>query len=82
MSYHGCMLKNADGTNKIITGMEQCITPTDKCMWMHPNDVPNEVKTRSKTKNEPTVSYEEVDRYFAIKCFIHQWIMGKEDASL
>ena len=67
MSYHGCVLKNADGTNNIITGTEQCITPTDKCMWKHPNNVPNGVNTRPKTKNELTVGYEKVDRYFAVK---------------
>ena len=67
MSYHGCMLKNADGTNNIITGTEQCITPTDKCMWKHPNNVPNGVNNIPKTKNELTVGYEKVDRYFAIK---------------
>ena len=79
MSYHGCMLKNADGTNKIIIGTEQCITPTDKCMWKNRNGVPNRVKTRSKTKNEPTIDYEEVDRYFVVKYFIHRWVMGKKD---
>ena len=57
MSYHGCMLKNSDGTNKIITGTEKCITPTNTCMWKHPCNVPNGVKTRSKAKNKPTVGY-------------------------
>ena len=79
MSYHECMLKNVDGTNKIMTGKEQCITLTDECMWKHPNDVPNRVKARSKTKNEPAVSYEDLDRYFAFKYFIHRWVVGKED---
>ena len=48
-------------------------------MWKHPNDVLNRLKTRSKTKNEPIVGYGEADRYFAIKYFIHRWLMGKED---
>ena len=48
-------------------------------MWKHPNDVPNGVKARSKTKNEPAVSYEDLDRYFAFKYFIHRWVVGKED---
>ena len=42
-------------------------------------DVLNGVKTRSKAKNEPTVGYEEVDKYFATKYSIHQWVLGKED---
>ena len=62
------MLKNADGTNKIISGNEK-----------YPSDVPNGVKTRSKANNEPNVVYEEVDRYFATKYSIHRWVMGKED---
>ena len=71
MSYHGYMLKNVDGTNKIITDMEKCITPTDKYMWKYPSDVPNGVKTGSNTKNEPTVDYKEVDKYFAANYFIN-----------
>ena len=77
--YHGSMLKNINRTNKIITNTENCITPTDQCLWKHPNDVPNGVKTRSKTKDEPTVGYKEVDKYFTSKYFIHRWIMGKDD---
>ena len=46
------MLKNADGNNKIITGTEKFIIPTNKCMWKYPNDVRNGVKTRSEAKNE------------------------------
>ena len=65
------MLENADRTNKIITGTKQCIASTDKCMWKHLNNVPNGVKTRSKTKNEPTVAYQEIDRYFVVKYFIY-----------
>ena len=61
MSYHGCALKNSDGNNKIITGTEKCITLTNKCMWKHPCNVSNGVKTRSKAKNKPNVGYEEVD---------------------
>ena len=79
MSYHECMLKNADGANKIISGNEKCIAPTDKCMWKYPTDVPNGVKTRSKAKSEPTVGYEEVGKYFATRYFIHRLVMGKED---
>ena len=30
-------------------------------MWNYPCDMPNAVKTRSKTKNEPTVDYKEVE---------------------
>ena len=73
------MLKNADGTNKIISATEKYIMPTNKCMWKYPSDVPNGVKTRSKANNEPTAGYEEVEKYFATKYFIHRWVMGKEE---
>ena len=79
MSYHGCILKNADGSNKIIFRTDKCVTPTDKCMWKYPWNVPNGVKTRSKTKNGPTVGYKEVNNYFAAKYFTHRRFMGKED---
>ena len=68
-----CMLKNADGTNKVISGNEN-----NKCMWKYPTDVPNRVKTRLKAKNEPPVGYKEVDKYFATKYFIPGWVVGKE----
>ena len=75
MSCHGCMLKTEDGTNKIISGSEKCIMPTDKCMWKYPSGVPNGMKTRSKANNGPTAGYEEVNKYFATKYFIHRWVV-------
>ena len=55
------MLKNADRTNKIITVIEKWLILTDFCLWKHPNVVPIGVKTRSETKDDPTVDYTEVD---------------------
>ena len=71
MSHHRCTLKNADETNKIITCTDKCITPTDKYIRKCPCNVTNGVKTRSKTKNEPTVDYKEEDKYFAAKYLIY-----------
>ena len=73
------MLKKGDGINKIISGTEKYIMPTNKCMWKYPSGVPNGVKTRSKANNEPTAGYEEVEKYVATKYFIHRWVMGKEE---
>ena len=36
--------------------------PTNACENIKP-DVPNRVKTRSKTKNEPILGYIEVDKF-------------------
>ena len=73
MSCHGCMLKIADGTSKIISGTEKCIMPIDKCMWKYPSEVPNGMKMRSKVNNKPTAGYQEVDKYFAAKNFDGSW---------
>ena len=61
--YHGCFYKNSDGTNKIIVAGERCFAPTDTCFWKDPNDVKHRVKTRSSANNEPTVSFQPVDKY-------------------
>ena len=53
--------------------------PTDKCMWKYLSDVQNGVKTRSQANDEPTVGYEEVDKWFVTKYLIHRWVLGKED---
>ena len=59
--YHGCFLKNADGTNRIIAPGEKCLVATDKCFWKDPSDVVNRVKTRSQVKNEPAVEFKTFD---------------------
>lgn len=57
--YHGCMLKNADGTNRIIDAGEKCLVMARKCFWKDPS----EVKTRSQTENEPNIDYKMFDNY-------------------
>ena len=57
--YHGCMIKNADGTNKIIRPGEKCLTLTAQCFWKDPQDVISGVKTRSQTLKQPTVSIQD-----------------------
>ena len=76
--YHGCMLKNVDGTNQIIDAGENCFVPTGKCFWKDPSDVKNKVKTRFQTKNEPTVDYKAFDDYQFKREFINRWVLGKE----
>lgn len=79
--YHGCFFKNADGTNKIIKTGETCLTPTDECFFKNPCDVRNGVKTRSRTKNEPTVGLESFNQYHSEKLpkyRIKGWSQGEE----
>ena len=61
--YHGCMLKNAEGTNRIIDAGEKCLVMTRKCFWKDPSDVKNKVKTRSQTENEPNIDYKMFNDY-------------------
>ena len=39
--YHGCMPKNADGTNEILGPGEKCLVPTDKCFLKDTQDIKN-----------------------------------------
>ena len=75
--YHGCMTKNANGTNKIIGPAEKCLVPTDKCFWKDPQDIKNcGVKTRSHIMKEPTVSIQAYRNYFEQKEWIDHWVLG------
>ena len=63
--YHGCMKKNADGSNKLIGPGQKFFVPTADCFQKNPSDVKHcKVKTRSHTKKEPTVSIKDYDNLF------------------
>ena len=75
--YHGCMTKNVDGTNKLIVPGKKCLVPTEKCFWKDPRDIKNrKVKTRSRTKIEPTVSIKDYDTYMRQKQWINRWFLS------
>lgn len=58
------MFKNANGKNRIIRAGENCLVPTSKCFWKDPCDVAKYgVKTKSCTKNKPTIDYKDFDDY-------------------
>ena len=77
--YHGCMNRNADGTNKIIGSGERCLTPTTQCFWKDPQDVKIAgVKTRSQAANQPVVSISDYNYYVENKERIRQWISSTE----
>ena len=70
--YHGCMTKNADGTNKIIGPGEKCLTPTAQ-------DIKSSgVKTHNQAARQPTVSTQDYNYYFENKERIRQWISCTE----
>ena len=76
--YHGCMTKNADGTNKLIGSGDKCVTSTAQCFWKYPQDVRSGVKTHSQLIKQPTVSTEDCNYHFQNKERIQQWISGTE----
>ena len=75
--YHGCMFKNAGGTNKIIGPNEKCLASTYKCFWKDPRDIKHyRVKTSHCTKNEPTVGKTDYDNYMYKRQRINFCILG------
>ena len=63
--YHGCMTKNADGTNKIIGPGEKCLTPTAQCFWKDHQDIKSSgVKTHNQAARQPTVSTQDYNYYY------------------
>ena len=47
-SFHSCMHKNKDGSNRIIEKGKWCLSPTTSPFWKKAVDVPFKVSTRAK----------------------------------
>ena len=76
---HGCMIKNADGTNKLIGPGRKCLVPTDECFWKNPwNAKKCQMKSRSRTKKEPTVSIKDYKTYMQQRQWIDHWVLPIE----
>lgn len=73
------MFKSTDRTNRIIAAGEKCIVPTSQCFWKDPCDIGNRrVKATFRAKNEPTISYKELDDYVSQGECIKRWVLGIE----
>ena len=44
--------------------MKKCQVSSNQCFWKHPDDIISQVKTRSKSKNEPSVNWRVINRYY------------------
>ena len=53
-SYHGCYLRNKDGTNVLLNKNERCFSPTQSPFWKDAKDITNYVSTRSTKKDVAT----------------------------
>ena len=47
-SFHGCIPKNKDGSNRIVEKGKRCLCPTTSPFWKKTVDVPFQVSTRSQ----------------------------------
>ena len=66
--YHGCMTKNADGTNRLLSAGEKCLVPTARPFCKYIDDMETSgVKTHSQYKKQPTVSIKHSTFIFEIK---------------
>ena len=66
--YHGCMTKDADGTNRLIGPGEECPVPTVRPFWKYIEDIETSgLKTRTQYKKQSTVSNTAFDTYFENK---------------
>ena len=54
-SFHGCIPKNKDGSNRIVEKGKRCLCPTTSPFWKKTVDVPFQVSTRSQENKKELV---------------------------
>ena len=62
-SFHGCMRKNKDGSNRIIEKGRWCWCPTTCPFWKKTEEVSFKVRTRSQEQNQVLLKRSEFNRY-------------------
>ena len=62
-SFHGCMRKNKDGSNRIIGKGKHCLSPTTSPFWKKAVDVSFKVSTRSQENKKELVKRADSNRY-------------------
>ena len=62
--YHGCKLRNEDGTNRLINKGERCIYPARSPFWKDTKDVTNRVLTRLQKKRQTIANLRDQYVYF------------------
>ena len=62
-SFHGCMRKNKDGSNRIIEKGKECLCPTISPFWKKAVDVLFKVSTRSQENKKELVKRADFNRY-------------------
>ena len=62
-SFHGCMCKNKDSSNRIIEKGKEGLCPTTIPFWKKPVDVLFKVSTRSQENKKELVKRADFNRY-------------------
>ena len=62
-TFHGCMAKNKDGTNRIIEKNHICFCPTSAPFWKKIADVNFKVRTGSQEQKQDLVKRKDFNRY-------------------
>ena len=62
-SFHGCMRKNKDGSNRIIEKDRWCLWPTTIPFWKKTKEVLFKIRTRSQEHSQELIKKSDFDRY-------------------
>ena len=60
-SFHGCLRKNRDGTNRIIEKNKRCLCSSP--FWKKTSDVCFKIRTRSQEQKQELVKRSDFNRY-------------------
>ena len=62
-TFHDCLRKNKDGTNRIIEKGKRCLWPTSFPYWKKIEDTPEGIHTRSQEHKQKLVKRADFNRY-------------------
>ena len=62
-TFHGCLRRNRDGTNRIIEKGKSCLRPTSFPYWKKIEDTPEGIHTRSQEHKQELVKRADFNRY-------------------
>ena len=62
-TFHGCLRKNRDGTNRIIEKGKCCLRPTSFPYWKKIEGTPEGIRTRSQEHKQELVKRADFNRY-------------------
>ena len=63
-SFHGCMRKNKDGSNRMTEKGKCCLWPTTSPFWKRTVDVPFKISTRSRENKKELVKKADFNRHY------------------